>query len=74
MTCCGLPPLRAVHAHGKDVVRSVDHSDQPPGKPNGRATQPAHNPFNAVLHGEAQMSGACQAIFAKVVRMLCGAS
>jgi hypothetical protein len=31
------------------------------------------NPFNAVLHGEAQMSGACQAIFAKVVRMLCGA-
>jgi hypothetical protein len=31
------------------------------------------NPFNAVLQGEAQMSGACQAIFAKVVRMLCGA-
>jgi hypothetical protein len=28
------------------------------------------NPFNVVLHGQAQMSGTCQAIFAKVLRML----
>jgi hypothetical protein len=33
-------PDRPAHAQGKDVVRSVDHSGQPPGKARGVYGQP----------------------------------
>jgi len=60
-----------VRRHGHERLSSS--AQMHPASPMAVLLKLHTNPFDVVLHGEAQMSGTCQAIFAKVVRMLCGA-